>query len=499
MPSEPKKRRLSPSPSPSPKEPPVVHIPYEVRSSPHVNAAYDSALDQHGPVVVIPRHGRRDHVLDHRYIRQALVADPESFSFEKGAAELLNLGFVSAWGDNTAYIHDIHNLVAKNVQPRLGGIVEHLAPAIQGQLELIKTVDGTTIGGCDEEQKDFAECPDLFDQIQLAVAQAMVVLILGESHAASPIMAKHFSAVAVGMADLAGTHESTHAWARFPRLWAFWNALSAAFLIILPTILFGIAPALWKTRHEHLANGLAAQQRQRQGDFTPLFDVALAQHCGDKPSGLAFLHCLTLCVSIIWASVHQTVVAALWTLVRLVQEQDEYLPAIRREWESVVDAPGSGGGVRRLSAKKLGQLVLLDSFIREVMRTRGDTLGCVRQTTRPVQVGPYVIPAKAMCMMPISRAHQHPDNYGTTGGVFDGFQWQKLGRQATQIGPDFLTFGLGKWACPGRQLAVHEIKIVLYALLSRFDIRLSENTFLVPNTINTASVAPVATLLLRRI
>ncbi|KAK7946841.1 cytochrome P450 [Apiospora aurea] len=330
----------------------------------------------------------------------------------------------------------------------------------------------------------------------------MVVLILGESHAANPAMAKHFAAVAAGMADLAGTHESTHAWSRFPRLWAFWNALAAAVLTILPTILFGIAPALWKTRHAHLANGLAAaQQKQRQGDFTPLFDVALAQHCGGHSSGLAalagFLHCLTLCVSIIWASVHQTVVAAVWALVRLAQEQDEYLPAIRREWESVVVDDGDGDE-RPLSAKKLGQLVLLDSFIREVLRTRGDTLGCVRQTTRSVRVGPYVIPAKAMCMMPISRAQQHPDNYGTTGGVFDGFQWQKLGRQATQVGSDFLTFGLGKWACPGRQLAVHEIKIVLYALLSRFDIRLSENTFLIPNTINTASVAPVATLLLKQ-
>ncbi|KAK7946840.1 uncharacterized protein PG986_011161 [Apiospora aurea] len=136
MSPEPKKRRTSPSPSPRPNKapleaaigpsPPVVHISPEVRSSPHVNAAYDEALDKHGPVVVVPRHGRRDHVIDHRYIRQALVEDPGSFSFEKGAAELLNLGFISL--DNTAYIHDIHDLVARNVQPRLSGIVEHLAP-----------------------------------------------------------------------------------------------------------------------------------------------------------------------------------------------------------------------------------------------------------------------------------------------------------------------------------------------------------------------------------
>ncbi|KAF5862138.1 hypothetical protein ETB97_012123 [Aspergillus alliaceus] len=139
---------------------------------------------------------------------------------------------------------------------------------------------------------------------------------------------------------------------------------------------------------------------------------------------------------------------------------------------------------------------MLDSFIREVLRTKGDCWGPVRQTTGPVRIGPYVLPKDAMCIVLISRAHQHPDNYGSVGTVFDGFQWEKKGRPAMQGSADFLTFGLGRWACPGRQLAIHEIKILLYMFFSKFDVKVKEGSFRVTDTINTTSVPPEATLLL---
>ena len=248
---------------------------------------------------------------------------------------------------------------------------------------------------------------------------------------------------------------------------------------------------LWRARHEHLENGLAA----RHGEFVPLFDILLTKHYHGKTglSALAgFFRCVILCVGVIFASIHQTVVAGFWILIKLTQKQDEYLPAIRQEWESVNPLGES------LTVKKLTELTLLDSFMREVLRTKGDSWGPVRQTTKPVRVGPYVLPKDAMCIVLISRAHQHPDNYGSMGTVFDGFQWQKKERSAVQGTPEFLTFGLGRWACPGRQLAIHEIKIILYMFFSRFDIKIKGNVFRVTNTINTTSVAPEATLLMRR-
>ncbi|KAL3478312.1 cytochrome P450 [Aspergillus californicus] len=448
--------------------PPVVHIPREIRRSIKVNEVYSRALDKHGPVIIVPRHGRNEHVIDHRYAHEVLTNTKNfttrmefsgpRFAFEKAAFELLHLGFLALF-DNGAFVHDIDSLVENNVQPRMNAIIEQIFPVFQQYFDRI----------ADEllnpaVNKTAVEVPDMFHQIQLAVAHAMVVMILGQAHASS-IIAGHFAAVAVAMANMTGMHENTHEWVRLPWLWVLVNGFPAVLFTIIPRLFFHIVPVLWTARNEHLKNGLAA----RHGHFVPLFDILLTKHYHGKTelSALAgFFRCIILCIGLIFASIHQTVVAGLWILTKLTQEQDEYLPALRKEWERVNPAGES------LNIKKLTQLTFLDSFIREVLRTKGDTWGPVRQTTRPVRVGPYVLPKDAICSVLVSRAHQHPDNYGTEGTVCNGFQWAEKGRPA--------------------------IKIILHMFFSKFDMKLKGNVYRVTNTINTTSVAPEVTFMLRR-
>ncbi|KAF4986438.1 hypothetical protein FGRMN_10831 [Fusarium graminum] len=463
--------------------PPIVHIPSEVRRSIKVNEIYSKALDKHGPVICVPRHGRKEYVIDHRYAQEVLT-NTENFTFEKAVFDLLHLGFLAIF-DNGTFVHDIDTLVEKNVQPRMNSIIREIFPVFREYFDRMEDELPT----CASE-KTFVEFADIFYRLQLAVAHAMVVMVLGHTHASSAT-ASHFAAVAIAMANMTGMHENTHEWTHFPWLWILSNGFSAIFFTIIPRFFWHIVPSLWKTRKVHLEQGLAV----RHGEFTPLFDILLAKHYHGKTGILAlvgFMRCAIICVGVIFASIHQTVVAGFWMLITLTQKQDEYLPAIREEWESINPAG------EELTVKKLTQLKLLDSFIREVFRTKGDTWGPVRQTTKDVRVGSYVIPKGSMCIVLISRAHQHPDNYGDQGSTFNGFQWATYDRPAVQGNPEFLTFGLGRWACPGRALAIHEIKIILYFFFSKFDTKLKANTFRVTNTINTTSVAPEATLLLRR-
>lgn len=468
--------------SPVPPSPPVIHIPREVRRSAKVNEAYDEALNEHGPVIVVPRHGRDEYVIDHRYAHDILT-DTKNFTFEKAVFDFLHLGFLAFLDNNGTFVHDVDALVEKNVQPRMNAIIDQIFPVFQEYFDRMEDELAT-------DDKTFTEFPDIFHRIQLAVAHAMVVLILGPTHASS-VVARRFAVVAIAMVNMTGMHENTNEWIRFPWLWVMWNGFSAMFCVIIPQFFFRVAPALWHTRHKYLENGLAA----RHGSFVPLFDLLLTQHYHGKTGVLAligFFRCIIICIGVIFASIHQTVVAGFWILITLTQKQDEYLPAIRQEWEVVNTRD------KNLGVKSLCEMTLTDSFIREVLRTKGDTWGPVRQTTQPIRVGPYMLPKGATCMVLISRAHQHPDNYGDQGTVFNGFQWQKKQRPAVQGNREFLTFGLGRWVCPGRQLAIHEIKIVLYMIFSKFDIKLKPDSFRVTNTINTTSVAPEAVLLLRR-
>ena len=464
--------------------PPVIIIPREIRLSDKVNDAYSDALDKYGPVVVVPRHGRSEYVIDHRYAHE-LLTNTKDYEFDKVAFELLHFGFLALFDKEGRFVHDIDNLVDMGVQPRMNGIIKEIYPVFESYFDRMS--DGLPDPAQDKSRVEFS---DIFTRMQYAVAHAMVVMIIGPEHASS-VTAGHFAAVAVAMANLTGMNESTDEWTWAPWLWVFLTGVSAVLFTIIPRFFFGVVPALWRQRKQHLANGLAA----RPGDFVPLFDYMLAKQYHNK-TGLAaltaFTWCVVLCVGMIFASIHQTVVAGFGVLIKLAMKQDEYLPRIRAEWESVAPA------TEPMTVKKLSQLTLLDSFIREVMRTKGDTWGPVRQTTRRVQIGPYILPKDAMCIVLISRAHRHPDNYGSTGEVFDGFQWAEKGRAAVQGSPQFLSFGLGRWACPGRQLAIHEIKIMLYMLFSKFDIVLKEGSFVIRNHINTTSVPPEATFLVRR-
>ncbi|KAI0531680.1 cytochrome P450 [Xylaria digitata] len=473
--------QLTPDMSLDGSSPPVIHISREARRSPSVNDVYSAALDEYGPIIVVPRHGRNEYVIDHRYAHEVLT-DTENYSFSKAVFVLLHFGFLVLF-DNGTFIDDIDGLTERNVQPRMNSIISQIFPVFQ---EYFDRMDDE-IRDLTTDQKSI-EFPDVFRQIQLAIAHAMVVMILGQEHASSRT-ASSFADVAVAMASMAGLRENTDEWAMVPWLWVLWNAFRAVFFTIIPKLFFLITPMLWRARQAHLDNGLTA----RHGGFVPLFDTLLTTHYNGKLglfAILGFFRCIILCAGIIFASVHQTTVASSWMLVKLAEKQGEYLPAIRREWESINP---SG---ENLDVKKLSQLTLLDSFIRGVFRTKGDTWGTLRQTTRPVRVGPYVLPKGAMCFVLASRVHRHPDNYRTTGEVFDGFQCAKKARPAVQTSADFLTFGVGRWACPGRQLAIHEIKIVLYMFFTKFDVKLKDNTFRIIDLINTNSIAPEATLLL---
>ncbi|PYI11404.1 cytochrome P450, partial [Aspergillus sclerotiicarbonarius CBS 121057] len=477
------KTHLGPQPSLEGIRPPVVHISRKERQSENVNETYNQVLDEHGPVVIVPRHGRNEYVIDHRYAHQVLT-DTQNFTFEKAVFEMLHLGFIALF-DSGVFVHDVDSLVEHNVQPRMNAIIDRIFPVFQAYFD--QMARELPLPG---EYKAPVEFKDVFSRLQHAIAHAMVIMILGPVHS-SPVTASHFAAVAVAMAHMTGMHENTHEWAWFPSLWVLLNGLRAVLFTIIPRFFFAIVPTLWKTRHEHLSNGLSA----RHGEYVPLFDLLLVKNYHQRTGFHAlagFGWSVILCVGMIFASIHQTVVAGFWILITLAQRQDEYLPAIREEWEAI--APAN----EPLSVKKLTQLTLLDSFMREVLRTKGDTWGPVRQTTRPVRVGPYILPKDAVCLVLISRAHQHPDYYGFEGRVFDGFQWAQKGRPAVQGSPEFLTFGLGRWACPGRQLAIHEIKILVYLFFSRFDVRVKEGSLRVLNTINTTSVPPEATLLVRR-
>lgn len=188
-----------------------------------------------------------------------------------------------------------------------------------------------------------------------------------------------------------------------------------------------------------------------------------------------------------FAAIHTTSLTSTDALFDLLSSKIEYIDEIRDEIVSVLDTYGG-----KWNKQALGQLKKLDSAIRESARFSpivstglGRMVVAEKGVITPsgvhlprgtkVSVPAYCIMrseaayAGADTFQPFRFSDQRRENHGT--GNDDKSQKTNHVRQARNAlpttTPDFLTFGHGRHACPGRFFAAAELKLILaYALLN---------------------------------
>jgi cytochrome P450 len=134
--------------------------------------------------------------------------------------------------------------------------------------------------------------------------------------------------------------------------------------------------------------------------------------------------------------------------------------------------------------ESVATLSLMDSFFREVLRHNTDHMGlhhlALKDTT--LSTG-QVIPKDSMVVCAIDQVHRDerflPIDEDTGEAClgdspldqFDAYRFYGKNIKSTTVGLEYLPFGLGAHACPGRFFAVNEIKYVIGELLLRFNIK----------------------------
>ena len=53
-----------------------------------------------------------------------------------------------------------------------------------------------------------------------------------------------------------------------------------------------------------------------------------------------------------------------------------------------------------------------------------------------------------------SLSHRSREYHGEDADIFDGLRWVEKNQPAVMVSPSYFPFGLNRWACPGRVLAV---------------------------------------------
>ncbi|KAF9950168.1 hypothetical protein BGZ72_008134 [Mortierella alpina] len=124
---------------------------------------------------------------------------------------------------------------------------------------------------------------------------------------------------------------------------------------------------------------------------------------------------------------------------------------------------------RDLSANAVKRMVKMDSFVRESMRFRAERTGIPHRAKKDVVLSNgMTIHKGSMVAINMHSTHQNPDMQGKNPADFRAWRFVGKGKAATKVATDFLPFGMGKHGCPGRFLAIQEIKTVGALMVSRY-------------------------------
>ncbi|KAJ7250588.1 cytochrome P450 [Mycena rebaudengoi] len=418
--------------------------------------AYEAALEKHGSVIGVYRKNRLEYIVDQSLASEVLTNDA-MFSAERGTAaiQILNMPILNVLP--YSFIGSLDKLINKSVIPFMESLVPKIAPVFEKHMfELASQAEASS--------SEIGVPVKLAHYVHDAMAESMLMLILGEKNP-SPEFVRAAIKVAFDVAIVAGIYQNIGYWSRtFPSTWrAFiWIKLM---LFTIPWTFRHIAWRVWTDL-----------QRVRKTGKTDHLDQDTDGILGLKEK--LWVICLTLGSTVM-----------IWVVYELAVRK-ENLPPLRQELVDILETDAISGK-QTLTYSSLRNAERLDSFIREVLRMKGDTLTVFRLTTKDVPLGGYLIPKNTLITPLATLSHESTDLHGEDAKQFIGDRWMGSGKTSASISSSYWPFGLGRFACPG------QIKLMLFALIARADLSMEGDTYTVVDPLNTTAVPPQGQLLLK--
>ncbi|KAG0227807.1 cytochrome P450 [Mortierella sp. GBAus27b] len=319
--------------------------------------------------------------------------------------------------------------------------------------------------------------------VQTMVAGAMASVFVGPEIAQSPDAMNMFLKVSEDFSEMQGSGEAPRA--------SFWNSLvKRANYKVLNRLQIHVqnltriaAPVVLERQR------LEAEAMERGNEYERPRDVL--QQLLDNFDKHGFVDLEDVCghlLILVLASVHATTDASTILLYYLAtssshmetlyEEQQDVLDAIQREREqerqellkegSPIIKDLDAAHDRELSAAAVQRMVKLDSFVREMFRFRTERLTLAHRARKNVTLSNgMVIPRGHSVIINMKSAHQGPEQ-GEDATEFKPWRFVGKPKSATKVGTDFLPFGMGKHVCPGRFLAIQEVKAIGALMISRY-------------------------------
>ncbi|KAF8906748.1 cytochrome P450 [Gymnopilus junonius] len=180
-------------------------------------------------------------------------------------------------------------------------------------------------------------------------------------------------------------------------------------------------------------------------------------------------------LTINFAAIHTTTNALTHVLYNLAAHP-EYAAPMREEVEAVIEVEG----LNKLSMTKMRKV---DSFIKESQRLAIGGVSMNRKILKDFTFSNGItLPAGTIVAVATYSTHMDDQNYDSAR-EFQGFRFanlrdedgEGLKHQFVALEQNFLTFGGGRHACPGRFFAANELKAMLAYVLLNYDIKFPDD------------------------
>ncbi|RPD62663.1 cytochrome P450 [Lentinus tigrinus ALCF2SS1-7] len=174
-----------------------------------------------------------------------------------------------------------------------------------------------------------------------------------------------------------------------------------------------------------------------------------------------------------FAAIHTSSNSISHALLHLAEEP-KYIQPLRDEVEAVVAAEG-------WTKNAMGKMWKIDSFLKESQRVNGVALTSVtRKALKDTTLVDGTFIPKGTLIAAASYPTHFDDGIYENASVFDPFRFSRLRaaegestkHHLVHTSPEYMPFGHGKHACPGRFFAANELKAMLAYIVLNYDLKL---------------------------
>ncbi|RIB09265.1 cytochrome P450 [Gigaspora rosea] len=190
-----------------------------------------------------------------------------------------------------------------------------------------------------------------------------------------------------------------------------------------------------------------------------------------NPDNVNYNRIVSTITGIIFASMPNMSNNTSRALFDLVERNQRYWHELCQEAQEI-NKKSNGN---ELTSDDLHKMMKLDSFIRESLRISGSFIvgvehNCISKSYYTFING-YQVPNGRKVYLNFTETNHNEGLQGQNPTEFYAYRHLERNSSATKLESNFLTFGGGKHACPGRFLAVNVMKIVLHNIMLRYNIR----------------------------